>query len=70
MRYLELPQPIRPLAVTPPLRILAMIASPTDLPALDVGVEQQRLERALPLLQAEGLVELYGRPLRCPLPRR
>ena len=36
IRYLELPQPIPSLTVTPPLRILGMIASPTDLPRLDV----------------------------------
>lgn len=31
VRYLELPQSICPLAVTPPLRILGMIAAPDDL---------------------------------------
>lgn len=58
VRYLELPQTIRPLAVTPPLRILGMIASPSDLQTLDVQVERQRLERAIAPLQAKGLVEL------------
>ncbi|MCB0104835.1 MAG: CHAT domain-containing protein, partial [Caldilineaceae bacterium] len=59
VRYLELPQTIRPLAVTPPLRILGMIAAPDDRQALDVQVEQQRLERAVAPLQDEGLVELH-----------
>ncbi|MFZ4656936.1 MAG: SUMF1/EgtB/PvdO family nonheme iron enzyme [Caldilineaceae bacterium] len=59
VRYLELPQTIRPLAVTPPLRILGMIASPSDLQALDIRVEQQRLERAIAPLQAKGLVQLH-----------
>ena len=30
VRYIELPQPIQPLAVTPLLRVLGMIASPSD----------------------------------------
>jgi len=59
VRYLELPQTIRPLAVTPPLRILAMIASPTDVPPLDVETERQRLDQALAPLQEAGLVELH-----------
>jgi len=32
VRYLELPQPIPPLTVTPPPRIMGMIASPSDPP--------------------------------------
>jgi len=59
VRYLELPQPIQPLAVTPPLRILGMIASPRDLPELDVARERQRVERAIQDLRAQGLVELH-----------
>lgn len=58
IRYLELPQPVQPLFVTPPLRILGMIASPRDLPALDVARERQRLEAAVRTLQADGLVNL------------
>ena len=58
VRYLELPQPIQPLAVTPPLRILGMIASPSDLPPLDIGREKQRVEEAVKDLQAQGLVSL------------
>ena len=58
VRYLELPQPLPSLAVTPPLRILGMIANPTDLEELDVAVEKQRMEQALGDLIQEGLVEL------------
>ena len=43
VRYLELPQRIRSLEVTPPLRILGMIANPCDLAPLDV----ERRRRAL-----------------------
>jgi len=58
VRYLELPQPIQPLAVTPPLRILGMIASPRDLPPLDIRHEKQRTETAIQDLQTNGLVNL------------
>jgi len=58
VRYLELPEPPQPLAVQPPLRILGMVASPSDLPALDVACEKQRVEAALKGLRAAGKVEL------------
>ena len=58
MRYLECPQPIQPLTVAPPLRILGMIASPSDLEALEVEREQRRVEDALAGLRRDGLVEL------------
>jgi len=60
VRYLELPGIIQPLSVTPPLRILGMVACPSDLPALDADVarEKQRVEEAIKDLRASGLVEL------------
>lgn len=58
IRYLELPQPLKPLTVTPPLRILGMIASPTDQDPLDTGRERKRLEDAVRLLQDDGRVAL------------
>jgi len=58
VRYLELPRPIPALGVTPPLRILGMIASPRDLPQLDEARERERVERALQGLGARGLAEL------------
>jgi len=59
VHYLELPHAVRHLSVTPPLRILAMIAAPSDLQELDVTVERQRLEQAIAPLQAANLVELH-----------
>jgi Tol biopolymer transport system component len=47
-----------PLRVEPPLRILAMVVSPSDLPELDVERERQRLETALGPLSSRGLVEV------------
>lgn len=58
IRYMELPQPIQPLTVTPPLRVLGMIASPNDLPPLDVYREKQRIEEAIKELIEEGLMHL------------
>lgn len=58
VRYLELPQPLKPLTVTPPLKILGMIASPRDQDPLDTGRERKRLEDAVAPLQKEGRVDL------------
>jgi hypothetical protein len=58
VRFLELPQAVEPLLVSPPLRILGMVASPGDLLPLDVAQEKQRVEKALKDLQARGLVTL------------
>ena len=59
IRYLELPQPIPPLAVKPPLRILGMVSSPVGLPELDVRLEKEHVEAATASLRASGLVELH-----------
>ncbi|MDZ7359838.1 MAG: CHAT domain-containing protein [candidate division KSB1 bacterium] len=58
VRYLELSQIIQPLAVTPPLRILGMMVSPSDLQPLDLDNEKHRVEEANKNLQKKGLVEL------------
>jgi hypothetical protein len=47
-----------PLDVAPPLRILGIVASPRDLPTLDVQAEKEHLGRALAGPVAEGRVEL------------
>ncbi len=56
VRFLELPDASRPLAVKPPLRALVMIASPTDYPPLDVEREWSQLSNALADVQGAGLV--------------
>jgi formylglycine-generating enzyme required for sulfatase activity len=58
VRYLEVPQPPLPMAVSPPLRILGMFASPVGLPELNIENEKERLSRATADLQRRGLVEL------------
>jgi formylglycine-generating enzyme required for sulfatase activity len=58
VRYLELAQTPRPLAVTPPLRILGMVASPPNLRPINIALEKERLERALSGLRQRNLVHL------------
>lgn len=58
VRYLAIPQPVQPLAVEPPLRILGMAASPDGAPPIDAAQEQARLGEALSPLQRQGLLEL------------
>jgi tetratricopeptide (TPR) repeat protein len=58
VRYMDLPERIRPVKVTPPLRIVVMIAGPRDYPRLDVQEEWDRLQVALADLRQAGLVEL------------
>jgi hypothetical protein len=58
VRYLELPQPLRPLAVRPPLHILGVVINPQDQETLDVAHEKQRLAEAVEPLRTENLVTL------------
>jgi tetratricopeptide (TPR) repeat protein len=58
VRYIEQPQAIEPLRVMPPLRILGIVASPSDLAPLNVDREQRCLEEALAHLKAHQVVEL------------
>ncbi|MCA9973480.1 MAG: SUMF1/EgtB/PvdO family nonheme iron enzyme, partial [Anaerolineales bacterium] len=58
LRYLELPRPLPPLRVPPPLRLLGMVANPRNLPPLKVELEKERIARATADLQAAGLLEL------------
>lgn len=62
IRYIELPQPIKPLTVTPPLRILGMIANPNGLPSIEIEREKLRIERAVDNLKKRGLVQLTWLP--------
>ena len=56
IRYLDLPDPPRPVTVEGPLRLLVMISSPSDYPALDVEREWSTLTGALAGPQADGRV--------------
>ncbi len=65
VRHFEVAQPVLPLKITPPLRILAMVASPNDQPELNVKNE----EGATHLLGATQLALLLANhdPLRLAL---
>jgi outer membrane protein assembly factor BamD (BamD/ComL family) len=56
VRYLDLPERIRPLAVQPPIRVIAMISTPSGCPPLDTNREWGKLEDAVADLRAKGLV--------------
>jgi hypothetical protein len=68
VRYVARPQPVPPLTVEGPLRVLVLISAPTDQPALQVDRERTLIEEALRPLTAAGAVELTvetdGRPDR------
>ena len=58
VRYLEMPAPVKPFPVSPPLRILAMVAAPADVPELEGEQEWDKLTGALDDLIHDGLVQV------------
>jgi hypothetical protein len=63
VRFLALPDPPKPLAVEPPLRLLHLLAAPIDQPRMDVQREADQVRHALAGLVDEDKVEiLLGRP--------
>jgi hypothetical protein len=58
VRYLESAQPSETLKVAPPLRILGLIASPAELPALDFGRERELMEAALDKSRERRLIDI------------
>jgi len=58
VRYIEIPQRIAPLAVSPPLRILVMVSCPGDYPPLDMDREEEKICTALGELERRGVVEI------------
>ncbi len=62
VRYLDLPERIRPLAVKPPLKVMVMISGPNDYPSLDVEREWAKLQESLSDLEQRGVVALERLP--------
>jgi hypothetical protein len=58
VRYVEMPTPVRPFPVSPPLRILAMISAPSDVPGLEAEQEWSKLRESLGDLIERGMVEV------------
>jgi len=65
VRYLPVAQPIPPMAVEGPLRILVALSSPTDHPRLDIAREWEILCNALEPSISAGQLELRRVPGRC-----
>ena len=59
VRYLELPRSLPPLEVTPPLRVLGLVSSPSDVQKLDVEKEKGKLEQALASAVSRGAAEIH-----------
>jgi formylglycine-generating enzyme required for sulfatase activity len=62
VRYLDLPKPPRPLAVSLPLRILVTVSSPRELPKLEVVVEKANIQKSLGNLISDKKIELDFTP--------
>ena len=58
VRYVEMPAPVQPFPVSPPLRILAMISAPSDVPGLQGEEEWGKLNDALIDLTHRGMVQV------------
>jgi tetratricopeptide (TPR) repeat protein len=58
VRYIPSSAPVESLYVEPPLRILAMAASPADLPPVDMDAEKANLAQALDRLSGQKGVEV------------
>jgi len=58
VRYMELPAPVKPFPISPPLRILAMISAPSDVPGLAGEEEWVKLNDALDGLIRLGMVRV------------
>ena len=58
VRYIELDDPVQPLAASLPLRVLAIAANPKTLRPLDIEQEWTRLQKAFGPLSELGLIEL------------
>ena len=58
VRVVDVPEPIAPLTLSGPIRMLVAISSPIDLPQLDVEAEWRRLTTTLAPLTDTGRLEL------------
>ncbi|TQM57471.1 CHAT domain-containing protein [Humibacillus xanthopallidus] len=63
LRFVDLPEPVLPLQVTGPLRMLVVISSPVDLPPLEVEREWTLLRDELDPLVRSGRLELERLPV-------
>ena len=62
VRFLDLPRRSGPLAISPPLKVLVVIANPTDVEPLDVEAEWGKVQASLSALEQRGLVQITRLP--------
>jgi len=62
VRHVPVASPPPPLQVRPPLRILGIVSSPSDLHRLDAEAEKEHLARALAVSVSQGLAEVRWAP--------
>jgi pimeloyl-ACP methyl ester carboxylesterase len=62
VRYPEVLEPVRPLLVEGPLRVLVIVSSPNDYPALDVEQEWANVKEALRELEGAERIQLERLP--------
>lgn len=58
IRFMAFSDTVAPLPVTPPFKVLVMIAKPKDLPGLNVEAEWTQIENALSQPKQRGIVEI------------
>lgn len=58
LRYLEQPEPVAPLSITTPVRVLVMIANPPGTETLDVSAEWDKLRKGTAAAVRSGYLEL------------
>jgi formylglycine-generating enzyme required for sulfatase activity/CHAT domain-containing protein/Flp pilus assembly protein TadD len=63
VRYLDLPQSLKPLTVALPIKVLVMIAGPQDYDPLDVEAEWRKIKTAVASAEQRGLLQLTRLPL-------
>ena len=60
VRYMDMGQAVEALEVTPPLRILVVVSSPTDIEQLDTEKELANLREATAELVRDGRIEVHA----------
>ena len=58
IRYVQLAEPVRPVPVSLPLRILLIKSEPADYPALELDDEWEQVSKALQELSSTGMVQV------------
>lgn len=66
VRYVDVPEPVIPLALDGPLRMLVVVSGPRDFPELDVEKEMLRVTSAVSPLEKSGRLQMDRLPIPTP----